>query len=297
MDFRTLSWAEGGCGVVLIVLVLAAVILIFFISGQTKAAQGPIRNWVCYYGTQEKPEAYNRFDLVVLDGFTSPVPAHTADGKPLLLGYVSVGEVAESAPYWDTVRNKSFLVKKNDTWQSWIVDLRDRQWQTLLLERLMPAVAARGFDGFFLDTLDSVLFLAHGRQGADFAGMDEAAIAFVKKLRKQYPEKLIAVNRGLPILAKIAPYIDYIVIENLYSQCHKEKGCHRVDEATQNVLLEQVSSGLRGTSGVTVLTVDYASTSQEALAREAITYSRKKGFVPYVGSYLLDEIFFYTLEK
>ena len=297
MDFRTISWAEGGWVIALFVLLLAAVIGIFFMSGETKAAQGPIRNWVCYYGTKEGPEAYGRFDLVVLDGFTSPVPTKTGDGKPLFLGYVSIGEVAESAPYWDTVRNKSFLVKKNDTWQSWVVDLRDRQWQTLLLERLVPSIASRGFDGFFLDTLDSVLFLTHGRQGASFAGMEEAAVAFVKKLRKQYPEKLIAVNRGLPILEKIATDIDYIVIENLYSQCHKEKGCYRVDEATQNILLEQVLSGRRGNPGLTVLTIDYAASSQESLAREAISYSRKKGFIPYVGSYLLDEIFFYTLEK
>ncbi len=261
------------------------------------AAELPLQNWVCYYGNTRGEERYTRFDLAVLDGLNPP-PLVRHDGKPLYLGYVSIGEVHGSGPYWDLAQGRRFLVKENKAWNSWIVDIRDPQWQALLLNEILPAVAARGFDGFFLDTLDSALYLAEGKEGGKFAGVEQAAVELIGKMRKRYPEKLIAVNRGLRILPLLAGAIDFVIVENLYSYYDGKDDTHRrVDRETQDILLRQVRAGLAVKPMLTVLTIDYASPRDKTMADEAIAYSRERGFIPYVGNHLLDTIYEFTLAK
>ena len=41
--------------------------------------------------------------------------------------------------------------------------------------------------------------------------------------------------------------------------------------------------------------LDYAEETQTDMIQEAITFSRKRGFIPYISTYTLDEIFYHTL--
>ena len=281
----------------LITIGLAIGMLMFKVSiGHAERAK--VENWVCYYGNQLGPESYGLFDLAVLDGLYPPVLAGAGGKKPLFIGYVSIGEVHGSGPYWEMAKGKPFLIHENTLWQSWVVDVRDPQWQKLLLDRVFVSVIAKGFDGFFLDTIDSALHLAEGKDGRKFADTDKAIVDLIKKMRRRYPDKLIAVNRGLPLLPRIAKDIDYIVIENLYSTYNAEKKEYeRVDPVTQKILINQVRAGQKVKPSLVVLTVDYAAPEQESLAAEAIDFSRKNGFIPYVGNHVLDQIYFYTLKK
>jgi len=61
------------------------------------------------------------------------------------------------------------------------------------------------------------------------------------------------------------------------------------------MLLHYAEEGLKVNPNLGILTLDYAANDQIDLALEAISYSRKKGFIPYVSTYELDQIFFYTL--
>ena len=257
-----------------------------------------IRTWLCYYGSVFGFEVYSRFDLVVLDGHKHPPLKHTRNGHPILFGYISIGEVDEKGPLWELARGQPYLVKRNVFWESWIVDVRDPAWQRLLFEVAIPAVLEQNFDGLFLDTPDSSLSLLHGKDRDRFEGVKEALEEIVKGIRDRYPKKYIAINRGLPVLPKIAPYLDFVVVEDLYSYYagHGE-GYMRVSPETRSVLLKQVKAGLRINPELTVLTLDYAGNGQIALAKEAIAFSRERGFIPYVSTYELDQVFYYTLDR
>ncbi len=259
------------------------------------ASEETIRNWLCYYGNRYGAEIYSRFDLVVLDGHYHP-PLHREDGKPLLLGYVSVGEVDSQGHLWPLAAGQPYLVRKNPHWNSWVIDVRDPAWQRALLEVIIPAVLDRGFDGIFLDTIDSALALLMGPDGEQYKGVETALIDLVRTLRERYPEITIAVNRGLPVLPAIGPEIDFVVVESLYSYyAGEEKGYIRVDPTTQEILLRQIEEGLRGNPDLKVLTLDYAPPDRRDLAVDAIRFSRELGFIPYVSTRQLDKIFFYTL--
>lgn len=278
---------------------LGAAVFMLLSSGSAAWCGGPaeIRTWACYYGVEFGHESYGRFDLVALDANHPPL-IHDRQGRPVLLGYVSVGEVNVHSPLWPLAKDRSFLVKKNEFWDSWIVDARDPDWQAILFNTAFPAVSGKAFDGFFLDTFDSSLSLAEGGERDRFQGTREALCGTVRRIRKQYPERRIAVNRGLPVLPAIASLIDFVIVECLYSyHAGDEAGYIRVDRQTRETLLKQIYAGLAINPNLTVLTLDYAADNQKDLITEAVSFSRKKGFVPYVSTYKLDKIYFHTLDR
>lgn len=257
-----------------------------------------IRTWLCYYGNTLGPEAYTQFDLVVLDGRYHPPLAHGISGRPVLLGYVSIGEVEEEGHLWPYVKQEKFLVKKNEFWNSWVVDVRHPSWQRLLEEFIIPSIIDQGFDGLFLDTIDSSLGLLHGEEGSAFEGTGESIQRFVENTRIAYPGKYIAVNRGLPLIPRFARHIDSVVVENLYSlYAGPEKGYVKVGPYAQGLMIEQIKEAVKSNPDLLFLTLDYADPAQRDLVRQAITFSRKGGFVPYVSTHKLDTIFFATLDR
>lgn len=278
----------------LIVLITAALLF----PGAAWAKTPPvIRNWLCYYGNVFGPEVYARFDLVVLDSHRHP-PLPSAPGHPPVLGYLSVGEVAQDGPYWALARHQDYLVMQNPAWNSWIVDVRDPTWQRLLLQVAVPAIFDQGFDGLFLDTFDASLHLLTLADGQRFKGVHEALLKIVKAIKSHYPDKWIAVNRGLPVLPAMAPWIDFIVYEDLYSFYNDQtKAYEPVAATTRDVLMPHIEKGLAANPTLGLLSIDYAAADQPELAKEAIRFARSKGFVPYVSTVELDQIFFYTLDR
>ena len=134
-----------------IVMVLIVSVLAFWLGRPVavRAEKPKIKNWVCYYGNRFGPNIYSRFDLVVFNGINHPPLMGSKNGKPVFLGYASVGELEKSAPVWHQAKEKLFLIKKNEFWDSWIVDVRDKEWQELLFQHVIALVFNRGFDGIF----------------------------------------------------------------------------------------------------------------------------------------------------
>jgi polysaccharide biosynthesis protein PelA len=280
------------CGTILAVFLLA-------LPGTSRGEDRKISNWLCYYGTIFGSRIYSRFDLVVLDSHRHPpLLHHSKNDRPILIGYLSIGEARVDGPHWATAKGKPYLVKKNPFWNSWIVDIRDPAWQRHIFETAIPAIFKQGFDGLFLDTSDSSLSLVQGKEKKKFEGIGEALEQMVRRIKETYPDKYLCINRGLPILPSIASYLDFVVVEDLYSYyAGHDKGYVKVNPEVREGLLGQIEEGMKVNPKLTVLTLDYAGDNQKALALEAIALSRKRGFIPYVGTYELDQIFFYTLDQ
>jgi len=273
-------------------VIAASVVILFFCSLSHAERQGTEKphTWLCYYGDTFGFRHYAAFDLVVFDGRNHPPLKRRNGGSPTYLGYLNLGEIDLVDPLWSRAEGKSYLVKKNNDWDSWIVDIRDPAWQSLIFDHAIKDILPRGFDGLFIDTIDSSLSL-------QLDGTEDAVLHIIRKIKETYPGKLLAVNRGLPVLPRIAPFLDFVVVEDLYS-CYSfdERRYMKVTRETRDILLKQVADGLKVVPDLTVLTIDYAGPGQSRLAEEAIAFSRSRGFVPYVSTYTLDQIFFYTLQ-
>ena len=287
---------KGTCNIFFIVLCLAALACP---GAASWAGADPlkIKTWACYYGTVFGPRVYGRFDLVVMDGYRHPpLPARNAHVKTL--GYLSVGEVDRDGPFWQKVKNETFLIEENEAWESMIVDVRDPKWQALLLNEAIPQIFSRGFNGLFLDTFDSALYLLEMQTKNEFQGVDKALVSIVKAIKTKFPDKWIAVNRGLPVLPDIAPWIDFIIYEDLYSAYdHQSKTYYKISESDRKILMPFIKKGRAANPSLGLLSLDYAGADQPELAQEAICFAKKQGFIPYVSNVELDQIFLYTLNR
>lgn len=262
------------------------------------ACAAQINTWLCYYGTTFGPAEYGRFDMVVLDGVHHPPLVRKEPGKPVLLGYVTVGESDPSSPTWVLAQNQSFVAGSNDNWGSLIIDMRSPKWQGILLDLVIPKVLARGFDGIFLDTIDSAMALAQGKDGAKYQGMRESILEFLRTVRTRYPKIHICMNRGLDLLPEAAPLINSLLIEDLSFEYDFEKKEYRaVQPQVRQALVAAARKGLAANPALTVLTLDYATPDQKERIKSAISYSRSKGFVPYVSTLALDKVFYHTLVR
>lgn len=256
-----------------------------------------LETWLCFYGGNAPPEAYGRFDLVVFDSTFHPPLVRRADGRPVFLGYLSAGEVLEQGPFWSFVKDRGILVHRKPFWSSWVLDVRDPAWQELLLREGVPWILDQGFDGILVDTLDSALGLELWTDPARFQGTREAVIAWVETLRRTFPDAVIAVNRGLPVLPDIAAALDAVVVEGLFSTCRDAgTGYAPVAPEVRERLLQQLEAGRSERPTLPVLTLDYASEDQPSLAQDAIAHARRKGFIPYVSTIHLDRIHHHALD-
>jgi uncharacterized protein (TIGR01370 family) len=196
------------------------------------------------------------------------------------------------------VQNQPFVVSENSNWNSLVLDLRSEKWQNILLDLVIPKVLAQGFDGVFLDTIDSALALEQGKDKAAYQGMRAAILSFLGKLRQRYPDIRIAMNRGLELQPEAAPFIDFLLIEDLsYEYDFAKKSYRAVAPAVRNILVAAARKAQAANPKLTVLTLDYATPDQKSNIREAIRYSRSKGFVPYVSTLKLDQVFYHTLAR
>jgi hypothetical protein len=62
-------------------------------------------------------------------------------------------------------------------------------------------------------------------------------------------------------------------------------------------LLQQIEAGTRENPELIVLSLDYAEETQTDIIQEAISFSKKRGFIPYISTYQLNEIYFHTLTQ
>ncbi len=265
--------------------------------GQAAGLSGELRTWAVYYGRMVGPAVLTRFDLVVLDPDGHPPLVRAAPRRPLYLGYVSLGEAEPQRPYFDSIKAAAWLIRKNENWGSWVVDVRSPQWRSLLLGRIIPAVLAQGFDGLFMDTLDSPLE-EQRRDPERFAGMAEAMVDLIRAVRSAFPQAIICLNRGSELWPKAAPYIDAVLMEDFSTFYDFERSAYLLqDERVVEAHLRKAAELRRLAPRVRVLTLDYVAPGDWAAAKKAIDRARRAGLTPYVSDIDLDEVYLYTLDR
>jgi len=145
-----------------------------------------------FYGKPVPVGQLGRFDWVVVE------PDHL-DARGLdelqragvqVFAYLSLGEAAPEAidPGW--------ILGRNAPWGSVIVDPRAAEWRSRILARV-DALAARGFHGLFLDTLDSyaMVLRADARRAAAVA-----MASLIRDISDHHRDVKLLFNRGFELL-------------------------------------------------------------------------------------------------
>lgn len=247
--------------------------------------------WAVYYAADLPPTAFYGYDLVVFESDQHPPLEPLVDRGKKVLGYLSLGEVNESRPYFAEVKGEGLLLVENENWKgSYFVDVRDMRWTKRVIDELVPAILRHGFQGVFLDTLDNPGHLERTDAKA-YAGMTEAGARLVRTLRRNFPRMTIVLNRGYDLLPSVERDIDMVLGESVYADYDfAAKRYGRVDEGTYRQQVELLQAAARRQPKLKVLTLDYWDPDDAAGIAEIYRIQAANGFSPYVATVELDRL-------
>ncbi len=200
-----------------------------------------------------------------------------------MVAYVSVGEIEP----WRKTKNrykKSWIISKNRTWNSLIADLRKKEYQKFIFNRIAH-LYKKGYRNFFLDTMDAYHITSKDKKL--FKLQQKELISFIHKLHQKYPKAKLIVNRGFEILDNIHNDIDAVVAESLLNRYdNSTKKYLKVPKKDREWLLSKFKKAK--SYGLDVISIEYSNKSTKERLKIAKKI-KKLGFIPYVTDGLLQE--------
>jgi len=259
------------------------------ITGTPLSARQRIRqimDYVVFYG-KGQVEAMGRYGLAIIqpDTLTSEELFTLRQKGTLVVAYLSVGEAEPNRPWYTDGRvDPQWLLGKNENWGSDYVDASQPGWQKLMRD-LTGEYLQQGFDGIFMDTVDTVDAFPKTKPGM---------LALIRSLRAAYPQALLVMNRGFALAEQLAPELDAIMFEDLSTTYNFEI---KEYASADNAGAAEEMVALQKKTGLPILALDYAPPNNPALARRAVQAARRYGFIPAVSVINLDMIVDYGLDK
>lgn len=264
--------------------------LIFFVAALLMATPTPtpetpreqiphISNYMVYYGEGEA-DALAAYDLVIIqpETLTAEALANLRDSGTITVAYLSVGEVEDYRAWYSDGRvDAEWMLGQNGIWGSYYIDANQRGWRDL-----MVAVAGeyleKGFDGVFLDTVDTVDLFPETREGM---------LLLIAALREAYPDALLIQNRGFSVLTETVGIIDAVMFEDLSTYAEPPDTYTLLPEVSEDAAMLR---DIHEETGLPVLALDYVKAGNRADAEYARRIAAEYGFVSAVAEILLDSL-------
>jgi len=260
-----------------------------WLAAKAGSAQGV--KWIAYYGENADEQALSTYDLVVLDPMFKGSKEAIARSGARLCGYLSLGEIRTADGFYHRL-DPAALLEENPAWPSTHrIDIRHPSWTNLVLAEIIPAIAAQGFTGLLLDTLDTPSYLER-QDPVGKLGMRQAAVDLVHAIRRAWPDMLVIINRGYDLLPDVARSLDGMVAESLLTTTLASRaGCYRWNEQSEiDLHLSLLAPGLHRRNRLPILSLDYWAPQDVSTIKEIYMRERQLGHHPYVATRMLDRI-------
>ena len=246
--------------------------------------------WLVFYGERTDEAALATYDIVVLDpGFQGAISSVAGAGTRVC-SYLSLGEIKSSDPFFDFI-DRAALLEENPDWPGTRrVDVRHPSWHSLIFDRKIPSIAAKGFNGLMLDTLDTAPYLEQVDPGR-YDGMRAAAIGLVATIRTRWPGMMLIMNRGYALLPDLVDKIDAVMAESLVTSPDARTGGFAwVDQQRVELELSLLTPAARRSPPLPILSLDYWFPDDSKTIAAIYRRERDLGHHPYVATRLLDRI-------
>ena len=241
-----------------------------------------------YYGSDVPADVLSLYDNVVVEpsSVKSRNIEQLQDAGVSVFAYLSVGEVDQEN--WNRFNLPDDLVLgKNNGWDSIIVDPDHRVWKDYLLEQHIPALVEKGYQGLFLDTLDSYQIL--NPDDSEKVVYQKALIALIAAINTQFPDLKLMVNRGFELFPEITEHVDHLVAESLFQTFSPgSENYYSVPAEDRIWLLEQLKR--IQSYGIPVTVIDYLPVEEMASAKALAGKIQEAGFSAWVSTPELDFI-------
>jgi hypothetical protein len=173
------------------------------------------------------------------------------------------------------------------------VDPRAAEWRSRILARV-DALAARGFHGLFLDTLDSyaMVLRADARRAAAVA-----MASLIRDISDHHRDVKLLFNRGFELLDDVGGRASAVAAESLlYGWDAAAKRYVDVPAADRAWLTDKLHH-VEQHFGIPVIVIDYLPESRREDARAAARRIQAMGFVPWIATPALDTLGVGTIQS
>lgn len=199
-----------------------------------------------------------------------------------VFAYLSVGEY-DGTTLPDELQGHG--LGKNPNWGSYVMDLSASAWQEQLMSRATE-LHKLGFDGLFLDTLDSYTLYTPDKNTAD--KQLTALTNILERLKKSAGNPSLIFNRGFEILNSVTfkPYA--LVAESLYHSYDPLTKSYQPVAAQDTEWLKDRLSEVKS-HGIETIVIDYLPASDRKAQKRAARKLLDEGYTPYVSDGMLYE--------
>lgn len=262
---------------------LRLLILLFACCEPFAAASAPAV--ALYYGKAIAISEFRTFDIVIVEPDQGHDPRRRQTSDAELYAYVSVAEVQASRPYYKEIP-ATWKLARNKDWDAEVIDQTPTDWPAFFADKVVGPLWAKGYRGFFLDTLDSYRLA----KKFDEAAQQDGLVRVIETLHQRFPGIQLILNRGFEIVPRVRDKVRMVAAESLYQGWNA--GARRyepVKASDRDWLLGQLQ-GIRQRFGIDILAIDYVAPQDRELARETAEKIRALGFIPWVTDSALDSI-------
>lgn len=211
------------------------------------------------------PAEARNYDLIIVEPNhynKSEITALKSTGTNVL-AYVSLGEVNPGRWYFPILAERGFL-GKNENWDSYYINLADSVTYKFFFTDVFSELTFKGFDGFFLDTIDAVApYTSRSHLQPHMERM-------ITELDARYPEHFIVQNAGLFLLDKTADVVDAVLIEDVATHYDFKTDSYSLKEEEKYRQKVSIIKKISNTKALPFLIVDFAtsiSVRQQAVQR------------------------------
>ncbi len=245
-------------------------------------SQNPAPDIAFFYGHSLPLQALQNFDqLVVQPDHVSAAQRHQLQRAGVqLLAYVSIGEIAADDPQHKKLK-KDWIVGSNPNWNSSVLDVRKTEVDQFLWRTYIRPTMKAGYQGVFLDTLDSYQLVSKTAQQRQ--AYEQGLVRIIKNIKNRWPQAIIILNRGFEIIPLVAKQINGVVAESLFSAFDGDKKGYSIVSKVDRDWLIAALRRIQKTYHLPITVLDYLPDSRW---REAATLAKKieaLGFVPWIS--------------
>ncbi len=247
-----------------------------------------------FYDANPPIEILSQFDRLILESANikpTDLQALTANGATTY-AYFSIGEVGPDRVYSEPV-NEQWVASVNSAWNSRVMDLTSAGWQQFVIRRIDELVA-QGFDGVFLDTMDSFQLIS--TDDTVRQNQQQALAGIIASMKKRHPSLRLIANRGFEVLDSIAPHLDAIAAESLYKGWNNARQRYVDVPAADREWLTGWLDTASQTYGLDVIVIDYLPPSERDDAVAVAQRIAQQGYIPWVATPGLDYVGVGTLD-
>jgi uncharacterized protein (TIGR01370 family) len=236
------------------------------------------------------PFRWDDHDMAILDPDHHPDLREVPD-RILLIAYVSVGQADPERDYWPQIEGRSWLISNEDSQdKKYLIDVRNVEWRSLLLETVIPRIVDEGFDGLFLDTLDAPIYLEDSFP-KKYAGSKKALVELVREIRRRYPDLYLISNNAYELLPEMAPSLNAALAESVFSRKSQDgKGFEDTEAKKSGRKIRALKRGAIK-KGLAVFNIEYSPPEDADRARRHRESSRRQGFKTYIAGANMDRVY------